>query len=422
MSSISKKIIIAILLCFLLAACWDYVVRIDITESDYTRIPCNESNFRYQVSSLEKDAVPSEKVGYETTGLYPNYQMLNGFHEEILWVQFYIYCDPQKEPISVTEKFTLNEITKGDKNALKGNDYSGRFYYIKELGAASEKWFTNIADALRNHSIVSRLTLRGQGLSEIPQEIFQLKNLVYLDVSKNKITRVPSGIGNFQNLKYLDLSKNDIEYVSPDIGKLRNLRYLDFSENRLTSLPPNIGEMENLRKLSLNENRLDSIPSEIGRLSKLEELQVWRNELQGIPAEILGSRSLQVLVLSHNHIKELPVEIGSLRELKWLHLDRNEIAGVPSEVGLLKKLRYLDMGYNHLASLPAEIGNIESLEWLYLDHNYLQILPPGMERLKNLRQLILHKNELSKEEKSRIKKLMPNVFVHFKNFLYMYRN
>ncbi|NIM22372.1 MAG: hypothetical protein GTN64_08165, partial [Candidatus Latescibacteria bacterium] len=55
-------------------------------------------------------------------------------------------------------------------------------------------------------------------------------------------------------------------------------------------------------------------------------------------------------------------------------------------------------------------------------HNSLQELPYDIERLKNLKILILHKNKLAKDETKRIKKLLPDSFVHFKNSWYVYRD
>lgn len=73
------------------------------------------------------------------------------------------------------------------------------------------------------------------------QEIGNLKNLVCLDVSENRLEDLPEEIGGLENLTDLHLSQNVIEILPDGIGQLTRLTILKVDQNRLTTLNENIG-------------------------------------------------------------------------------------------------------------------------------------------------------------------------------------
>lgn len=115
----------------------------------------------------------------------------------------------------------------------------------------------------------NKLSLDNLGLSEIPDGIGELKNLVYLDLSFNFIKTIPIEIFNLEKLETLDLEDNMIEIIPPDIGNLKKLKYLDLDDNSIDYLPPEIGELGNLVYLHVVDNPIKSFPPEIGKLSKI---------------------------------------------------------------------------------------------------------------------------------------------------------
>ena len=56
------------------------------------------------------------------------------------------------------------------------------------VNAQTDSVFTNLEDAIKAGENVKVLILKKQKLTEIPAEIFLLKNLHTLDLRKNKIT------------------------------------------------------------------------------------------------------------------------------------------------------------------------------------------------------------------------------------------
>src|SRR5687767_12930892 len=65
------------------------------------------------------------------------------------------------------------------------------------------------------------------------------------------------------HLWVLSLGGLGITEVPPEIGQLRNLQVLYLGINQLTSLPSEIGQLSSLQELHLGRNQLTSLPLEI---------------------------------------------------------------------------------------------------------------------------------------------------------------
>ncbi len=136
------------------------------------------------------------------------------------------------------------------------------------------KVFRSVSAALQQPDSVFILELKGKKLTEIPEGVYKLPNLLVLDLGRNKIKVLPESISRLQSLEELDLSNN-----------------------KLTKLPAAIGKLKNLKKLSLNRNVIEELPISIGELSSLEYLELWDNELGTLPDEIKDLENLKVLEL-----------------------------------------------------------------------------------------------------------------------------
>ncbi len=134
--------------------------------------------------------------------------------------------------------------------------------------------FTDLQEALKNPDAVTKLVLRKQHLKSFPKEIYQFKNLQYLDLSKNSIKEIPDSIGILTNLQYFSCFKSGVERLSKDIGKLTNLLYLNLNQNEIEYLPPQIGNLEKLEILDLWSNNLAEYPSSMANLKSLKVLDL----------------------------------------------------------------------------------------------------------------------------------------------------
>lgn len=134
--------------------------------------------------------------------------------------------------------------------------------------------YTDLQEALKFPEKVVRLELRKKKLKEFPKEIFQFKNLQWLDVGKNSLTQLPDSIYKLENLQYLNVSRNKLSSLPKEIGKMTNLVYINANNNDLSGLPPQIGNLERLRVLDLWSNDLSDFPESLSRLKELRVLDI----------------------------------------------------------------------------------------------------------------------------------------------------
>ena len=154
--------------------------------------------------------------------------------------------------------------------------------------------------------------------------------LTVLSLSGNRLSVLPQEIGALGNLRELWLSINGLSSVPPAIGSLTNLRKLDLDNNKFRTLPPQIGALVNLRELWLSNNKLSALPPEIGDLGKLRELWLSNNKLSTLPPGIGALGNLRWLDLSDNKLSTLPSKIGSLGNLGLLMIDGNRFTSITS--------------------------------------------------------------------------------------------
>jgi len=120
----------------------------------------------------------------------------------------------------------------------------------------------------RHNSKVTELDLSNQNLSAIPDSVFSLTSLEYLQLgnsftmypplsalgadkptgdSLNKITKIPSEIENLQQLRVFGIRFNNLQYLPKEIVKLRELDSLDISFNENLNIAT---ELETLKAMT----------------------------------------------------------------------------------------------------------------------------------------------------------------------------
>lgn len=122
-------------------------------------------------------------------------------------------------------------------------------------------------------------------------------NVIKLVLRKKKFKSFPKEIYNFKNLQYLDLSKNDLKELPDSIVVFKDLQHLIVSKNALEILPKNIGQMKNLKFLNVNQNELSVLPYTFGDLEKLEVADLWSNNLEYFPETLSKLKNLRIMDL-----------------------------------------------------------------------------------------------------------------------------
>ncbi|MDD1778674.1 MAG: leucine-rich repeat domain-containing protein, partial [Candidatus Helarchaeota archaeon] len=103
---------------------------------------------------------------------------------------------------------------------------------------------------------VTKLEIRDVGIKRVPESIKNLKSLVDLTLSYNKLTTLPESIGD-----------------------LKSVAEILLHGNQLIALPDSMGGLESLRRLWLQDNKLTELPNSLLILPKLKDLEIKNNPL-----------------------------------------------------------------------------------------------------------------------------------------------
>ncbi|KAH0970656.1 hypothetical protein GBA52_022812 [Prunus armeniaca] len=284
----------------------------------------------------------------------------------------------------------------------------------------------------------------------LPGSIGQMSNLVYLDLSENKLSgRIPESIGQMSNLVDLDLSENKLSgrITETHFSKLSKLRYLDLSSNSLLLnfsfdwVPPfqlldiRLGSCkmgpyfpEWLRTqisyewLDISDAGIsDTIPTWFWDLrnefvykdlsrnqirgnlrSELtcDFLNVSWNQLEGPIPSILSSVSS--LDLSNNKFSGLAsllcTSTTKKSNLEYLDLSSNNVSGDLPDCWIhFQQLVFLDLSNNSLSGkIPTTMGYLFSIQTLKLNNNrFLGELPSQLKNCTKLTLVDVGENKLS---------------------------
>ncbi|MEZ4888973.1 MAG: COR domain-containing protein [Chitinophagales bacterium] len=229
------------------------------------------------------------------------------------------------------------------------------------------------------------LHLSSLGLTQLPPELFELRQLKELYIQNNCLTVLSNDICKLTQLQKLDASNNQILLIPKTIAQLTHLTELDLSDNQISSLPREMGQLQHLQRIDLGKNRLTGLPKAIKQLTQLRELYLNSNKLAALHESIGQLKQLEKFYLNGNSINKLPAAIGELNELQLLDVENNKLNTLPTIIGKLQQLQELYLANNQISNLPTEIGSLSRLRVLDLSRNYLSSLPNEMARLKNLK-------------------------------------
>ncbi len=272
-------------------------------------------------------------------------------------------CNPQKNLLTLLTvvMFMSNAFSQAGNskiaNRLKPLAQTRQYHFIHFLPDTALAML--VAERL-NKPITEKVTVKElasiKGYFQVwPSQVASLKGIGYLigidsfDCNKNDVTVLPAEIGQLKNLVWLDLTKAfSLESIPEDIGKLKKLKYLGIALTEVKVIPKEIGNLINLQSLELCCNTLTSIPKEIGNLTNLTDLDIHSNNIGKLPDEICNLTSLTSLDISYCGLKKLPENIGNLRKLEILNLFSNDIKHLPNSIVQLSNLTSLNV-YDNFA-------------------------------------------------------------------------
>ncbi len=156
--------------------------------------------------------------------------------------------------------------------------------------------------------------------------------------------------------EHLDLSNHEITQLPEEIGQLKQLRYLNLGYNQLEVLPGCIRDLTHLEELYLLRNKLSELPVGLEALKKLRVLDLSFNKFKMLPDSFGNFECLEFLDASFCKVERLPISLVQLIGLKHLVLDENPLIFPPQKV--VKRGLYATMHYLLIEKRKIESSNV----------------------------------------------------------------
>jgi Leucine-rich repeat (LRR) protein len=137
------------------------------------------------------------------------------------------------------------------------------------------------------------------GFEEIPEIIFQLKNLKKISLVGTQMKTLPEELKQIKHLEEIEYSRCKLRQFPEVLLEMPQLRKLSLRNNNLEYISDRIGELEWLEVLDLYDTQLKDLPDSIQKLTKLQELDLSNNYLLDLP-DFIYEMNLQKLVLRYN--------------------------------------------------------------------------------------------------------------------------
>ncbi|XP_058211274.1 receptor-like protein 7 [Rhododendron vialii] len=311
-------------------------------------------------------------------------------------------------PSSLANLSQLTRLGLGDNNFDAGTLplLPGKLQKLTSLFFSDMNLVGEIPVSLANLTQLSYLVLGGNKIvGKIPSFLMNLTQLDTLDISLNQLHgTIPSSISQLKNLEYLYLNSNSFTgIVGLEIFmNLKNLVSLHLSRNKLTVLTKNItnSTLPKFHMLGLETCDLTEFPDFLRLLDELEMLLLAKNKIRGpIPTWLWNTskETLEVVDFGHNFLtgfEQNPVVIP-WRNLKYVDLSSNKLQGSlptpPPNTGIYKANNNLLTG-----EIPPSICHNNSLHMLDLsDNNLTGTIPPCLTTsCDDLHVLNLSRNSL----------------------------
>ncbi|XP_043697060.1 receptor-like protein 7 [Telopea speciosissima] len=283
------------------------------------------------------------------------------------------------------------EILHLDNNFLQGPIHSYLFFLpsLRWLSLSDNKFSVVTNDLSYDiggdnfvSSQIDTLEMRSCNISKFPDFLSHLKQLSYLDLSRNRIDGViPKWIWQKEYWNQLNLSNNLLTGLElPLPNHSFNIFALDLHSNKIqecadlsTTAPPCFLP-------AFNQSNTEFESSIFGNLMSLLSNQtsffsISNNNLtEKIPFSICNASNLQVLILSNNQLSgTIPTCLGSSNSLEVLHLESNNLHGpVPPTFTSGCRLQSLKLNKNMLqGQLPESLANCKKLKVLDIGDNML---------------------------------------------------
>ncbi len=189
------------------------------------------------------------------------------------------------------------------------------FKNLHTLSLKGNKIF-EIPDEIELLSHLEYLEVRDNEIVYISPNIRYLQELNTLKLYHNKIDSLPNELLELKALTVFDISRNPISRKALlQVFEMKQLEHLNMSKLQLKKLPPEIGQLVNLKFLSIFCNQIDSLPESFGNLQSLEVFNGGNNPEIVVCNSFSDLKKLQRMYWVNNRWDSLP---AALEEMTWL--------------------------------------------------------------------------------------------------------
>lgn len=317
---------------------------------------------------------------------------------------------------------------------------SGPFYDLNII----KKSF-DLKKLLPHKDTITVIKINSQNLKQLPEELFEFKNLVALDISDNSFTdleklmvdlakfpklellamnycgiiKLPNNINLLSELVGLSLDLNiNMTEINENIGKLTKLRYLNLRRNKkLNDLPRSIGNLKCLEQIVISGSGISRIREELSLCTNLVDITANASEIKTIPENIGRLKRLKTLNLGYNRIENLPESIDNLKNVKSLSLSGNDLVELPSSITKLIQIYSISLKLNRFKTFPSEVLELEGLRYLNLHNNYINEIPVELADLPNLKRVYVDHEIITDENIDSLRLRNPNLEVKLRDAL-----
>lgn len=335
-------------------------------------------------------------------------------------VQPLAYVDLECSDLDESEYENIPKINVGDVSRVKIRGCplpTGRSIksILKNFGNTNMKSLTFQRPNTKTNSLnkqhlagledLERITLRENGLSELPEDLFNdVTKLISLDLKSNKLNLQRNIFSKLKKLESLELGNNNLQNLEQGVFRnQKSLTLLNLWGNKLINLTKETFDgVSSLLELDLSSNTIEEFqPDVFSTLTNLINLNLNANHFKSLPEKLLkNNKKLIRIRIMDNRIPLKTLPSGFLSNLGALE-DVSIKCGLSTVPGDLFNesfnITHINLDRNNLRTLPENFFNDQqNLLHLNLNRNKLNHLADGLfEKTRALTVLKLSYNQLT---------------------------
>jgi len=352
---------------------------------------------------------------------------------------------------------------------------------VNEINLDNQPALQEVPSVLKECKRLQTLDISHTGITEIPDFVSSLPNLISLSCRCSEISNFPLGIFKAQKFEHLHLRINKDWNIPDNIPVIPNLKTLFLDIYSPAALPGNLGAFENLEELLLaikyEEGDVPELPDSFNNHPSLKKVSVtdpfYKNrktfnldkaakilsscrkfeslilsglavgkghqqlsklsglkklELRHLLAEgnvldsITGLQCLENLNIWGSEFKltEIPDMFTNMKNLQEFSFAGNMVQDIPPSIYSLENLAILEIGSTGVSKVDEKIGNLKNLERLQIYDNILDKLPDSIFTLPKLKILNIEENIFSANTIMEIKKKLSALANKGQKIVFMY--